>query len=139
MSYINRTAITATMPEDFLIEALDDDNDGAEDAGLFEAVAAEASGAVDAYLSAKFAVPFEAPLPPLVAEAAKIFFCELLHTRRGNHGEDNPFTERADLHRKMLAKAGVGAIPLQVAKKGARPSVSFVTEPARTHSKNLNT
>ena len=46
-AYVARAQIEALVPPAFLLEALDDDNDGNEDAGVFDAIVEGAQQEVD--------------------------------------------------------------------------------------------
>ncbi|MBU4460298.1 MAG: DUF1320 domain-containing protein, partial [Verrucomicrobia bacterium] len=78
MPYVTKADLEGLIPPQFITEALDDDGDGVEDAGLWDKVAAQAGEAVDALLGQRFEVPFAAPVPPLVSQAAKIFAASAL-------------------------------------------------------------
>jgi len=136
MPYHTRDSIAkADIPPSFLLDALDDDRDGVEDAGLYDQLAENASAEVDGYLEGRYGVPFTAPLPALVVTASRIFCLEGLYARRGftrKSDPPNPWTGRADDIRKRLDRIAAGEEPLFVDKSG--PSVDVVTEPSRTHS-----
>jgi phage gp36-like protein len=131
MSYFTRTALETIIPPAFLVEALDDDGDGVEDTGLYSALAAEAEAAVDEFLSRRYAVPMD-PAPAMVANAAKIFAAEMLHQRRGQYGDKNPFTARANAHRTTLEMIATGDITFGPATAPAKSPISIITEPAGT-------
>lgn len=132
MSYIVQSDLHALVPPAFVVEALDDDRDGLADAGVWAAVEAEAAGQVDSRLGGRYAVPFGAPLPAIVTEAAKLFAAEALYQRRGQSGENNPFTGRANAMRKRLEAIGAGEAPLTPEAGRKRPPVSVITAPAKT-------
>lgn len=130
--YVELSDLEAEIPPTFLTEALDDDGDGVIDA--WTTVQASACRAVDAALGGRFAVPFPEPYPNVVKEAAVIFAAEKCYTRRGHHDKENPFTARADALRRDLRAIGGGEQPLSPTIERQKPSVSIITEPARTHS-----
>jgi phage gp36-like protein len=134
--YSSRTAIETLIPPQFIVQALDDNGDGSEDTGLFEAIATAADAQVDAYLGGRFATPFPDPAPALVAEAAKVFIAETLYSRRGFAGEANPYTARANKFRSQLEAIGNGDGSLggvsEAPAAGNRSPISIVTEPSRT-------
>ncbi|MBP7430718.1 MAG: DUF1320 family protein [Candidatus Hydrogenedentes bacterium] len=109
MGYVNRAFVRANIAPVDLLRALDHDNDRVEDTGAFDESDAAASNAVDAILSAVHTVPFTAPIPALVVDAATIFFCESLFSRRGIYGDQNPFKARADEMREVLRSVAEGA------------------------------
>lgn len=133
MAYTTREAITASIPPQFLVEALDDDGDGLEDAGLFDEVMAAACGDVDAYLAQRFTVPLTEPAPAIVKTAAEVFTLEKLYLRRGYAGERNPWTERADELRRRLQAIGDGEAALEVTLGPAKPSAVLIGEKSRLY------
>ncbi len=133
--YALRADLEAIIPPHFIVQALDDDADGQEDAGLFEKVADAADRAVNAYLSGRYTTPFGAPYPDLVSEAAKVFIAESLYARRGYESERNPYTARANALRKQLEAIGngngsLGGVPADTT--ATRPPMAIVSEPSRT-------
>jgi len=117
-------------PKPFL-DMLDDDLDGVEDAGLFDSLASDASGQVDGYLSAQYAVPFSGTVPPFVRQCAKIFVAEILYARRGIVRDANPWTKQADMLRTRLERIAKGDDVLDAQTSGSSDSVEVVTEPSR--------
>lgn len=136
MSYIELTDLQAAIPADFLTGALDDDTDGVLES--WPAVQAAACRAVDALIGGRFSVPVPAPCPAAVVEAAFAFAAEMIYNRRGVHGKDNPYAERARAARELLARIGAGELPLDPALGRAKPSVSLITEPSRTSGDRIS-
>jgi phage gp36-like protein len=110
MAYVTRAQIETEIPASYLVAALDDNRDGEEDEGLFDAKAAKASGAVDAILGSRFDVPFEDPVPASAAEAAYVFLGEIIYSAR--EVAENPFTKRAAFWRARLAEIANGKASL---------------------------
>lgn len=134
--YSTRADLEAVIPPQFITQALDDNGDGVEDVGLFQKIQTAADQQVDAYLSGRFTTPFGTPVPPLVAEASRIFTSESLYARRGYAGEANPYTPRANKLRSQLQAIGdgngsLGGIP--TTSTTPRPPISVISEPSRTH------
>lgn len=103
MAYVQRAQVTAKVPAPILNDALDDDGDGTEDAGLLDQLIANASQAVNAPLSGIYNTPFPDPAPPAVCEAALIFTLEGIYGRRPTGAEGkNPWTSQANAWRKEL-------------------------------------
>jgi phage gp36-like protein len=135
MPYLTLDDLRGMIPARHLLEALDDDNDGAEDAGIFDAVAAQAGEQIDGPLSGRFSVPFEAPLPALVSLAAKVFAAELIYKRRAVEDDKNPWTSQAKALRTTLADLGKNLSPAPTDFPGvAKPGAVMISEPARTYS-----
>lgn len=132
MPYLASTDLHGLLPPAFVAEALDDDRDGSADSGVWDAVEEDAAGQIDSRLGGRYSVPFTAPLPAVVVEAAKVFACELLYQRRGMSGEANPWTARANAMRKRLEAIGDGSQPLTPTTTKVRPPVSVISTPAVT-------
>jgi len=115
MSYFTRQSLTAILQPRLLAQTLDDDGDGAEDAGVYDLVAQAACDRVDAILGGAYPVPFADPVPAAVAESARILFGELIHERRGTESDKNPFAARADAIRTQLSDIAAGKASLSTA------------------------
>lgn len=128
MAYVGNEAVKRLVgPENFAL-MLDDDKDGIEDPGLFDALAADASDAVDAYLSAKYAVPFAGYVPPFVRLCAKVICAEMLYMRRGVARDANPWTKQADTLRTRLEKIAAGTDKLAEEEDAGGQAVEVQTE-----------
>lgn len=133
-SYHTRASVAGSIPPAFLLEALDDDRDGVEDAGLYDAIAENASNEVDAYLASRVAVPMATPVP-LAVQASRVFCLETLYQRRG-YSEDtdppNPWSAQAKALRKRLERIASGEEPLERDTSGS--PIEAIYEPSRTTS-----
>lgn len=135
MSYHTRASIEASLPPSFLLDALDDNGDTVEDVGLYDQLAANASEAVDAFLSGRITVPITGAVPAVAIQASRIFCLEALYSRRGYSAESkppNPWHGQAVDMRARLGRIASGDEPLLVDVSG--PSIDTVTEPSRTTS-----
>lgn len=111
MSYVTRADVAAEIDSTRLAALLDDDHDGAEDAGLFAALAAAVDAEIDGSLGMTYAVPFTTT-PPFVRLAAKVLMCDLMFRRAGTGGDLNPFRDRSTDIRDRLAAIADGSVPL---------------------------
>jgi len=134
MSYIDRASVIAKLPDRFLVEALDDDGDGEEDAGLFDGILANAEREIDGYVEGRYALPLS-PVPAFLGTAALVLVLEALYYRRGFDGETNPWRNRASETRARLRRIASGEETLVAGTEKAAPGITAITEPARTHSK----
>jgi hypothetical protein len=102
--YIAIGDIAGDIPQEFLIEALDDDSDGTADAGAWDNLYASVANDVDGILSAGgLTLPLTAPYAPAVIKAAKMFALEKLYNRRGVTGDErNPWSAKAKDAREKL-------------------------------------
>lgn len=101
MNYVD---LTGFMTMEHIVEALDDNGDGAADAGAWNQVLAAADERIDNVFGG--AVP-EA-LAHSVGYARKIFCAEILFVRRGFSGEHNPFSKRANDQEARMRKLASG-------------------------------
>jgi hypothetical protein len=121
MSYVTEERIRTRIPATLLNDALDDDRDGAADDGLLEEILQAASDAVDGLLSGQYRVPFAAPYPAPVREAAFVFACELIYDRR-QLAEKNPFQPTAAQWRTTLGAVGRGQTRLDALTGDSYPA-----------------
>lgn len=102
MSYITQDQLSAKVPAAALLEALDDDGDGAQDKGAWERLMEDTDRRIHGFLAQSYAVPFAAPVPDVIVDAATVYSAELVYQRRGKYGDQNPWTKRADAMDKRL-------------------------------------
>lgn len=133
MPYTTRALIVAKIPSSLLIEALDDNGDGREDAGALDSIISVASTEVDGYLAGLFSVPFADPVPAKVQNAAFIFACETIYQRRSIPDDKNPFAAQAKFWREHLQKVGKGEIPLDAGEEKTFAPGAAITEPVSTN------
>lgn len=134
-AYHDRASVEALIPPSFLLDALDDDRDGTEDAGLYASLADDAGVAVDAYLEGRVRRD-QRTGHPLARRASLVFCLEAIYQRRGytiKTDPPNPWAAEADGLRARLARIAEGAEPWVLDSSG--PSVDTITEPSRTTSK----
>lgn len=135
MYYLASSAdLKVLIPDDFLIQALDDNSDGAEDTGLFAAVVDEAEREIHGYCRQRYATPFAAPVPDLIVDAVKILTGLRLYLRRGRAGDDNPFTAEAARIRKKLQAIAEGNENLTADMLQQQNPVGEISETSRIHS-----
>jgi phage gp36-like protein len=113
MAYVVRADIEAEFDDSHLLSALDDDGDGTEDSGLFDALAAS----VDALVASHADLASQLGLPSLPATflryCARIFMCALLLRRRGVVDEMNPFATPEKEIRARLERIESGEIDVK--------------------------
>lgn len=134
--YTTLAQVTAKLPNDFIVQALDDDKDGLIDEDVWAAVAADAADQVDDRLGQRYSVPFDpANLSAKVRASSLMFVLESLYLRRGFGTEDtNPFINSARAARRELSAIGNGEVPLTPDAVKPNRTVMAVTEPARSSS-----
>jgi hypothetical protein len=141
-AYTTRAAVETKVPPAFVIEACDDDNDGTEDAGVFDGIVTAVGTEIDGYLEARIALPLST-VPAKVATAALYLVCESLYARRGysggefagDSGPKNPWSRAAATHRKILEAIGNGEQPLTAETPKATEQITVISEPAKTTHK----
>jgi phage gp36-like protein len=132
--YLELSDLNGQIPPQFLVQALDDDNDGVVDA--WTQVQTSACEDVDALLEGRFAVPLTlSPLPKIIKRAAVAFACELCYRRRSTPDDQNPWKSRADAFRKTLSMITTGDLKLSVAPHAddvaVDPPASIITHESR--------
>lgn len=135
MAYVTQDDLAGYLPPDFLLEALDDDADGVEDAGLWALLVAAVEDEIDSILGQRYTVPFSSP-PAVVTHSARLLALEALYQRRGVHGDANPWASRAQAQREKLDRIATGEEPLTPDTGRTKPSVSVVSESSRLQSAN---
>lgn len=133
MAYTSRGAIVAKLPDRYVVEALDDDGDGEEDAGLLDTIIATGDTEIDGYLEGRYQLPLS-PTPAKLATASLVIALEAIYYRRGLSREDNPWANRASEIRASLRRIQAGEENLFAGTEKAEAGVVVVAEPARTHS-----
>jgi phage gp36-like protein len=129
MAYTSQSEIEAAIPAPHLVDATDDDRDGAADFGVIETVIQVACTAVDSYLASVYTVPFPDPAPAAVKDAAFVFACELIYQRRPHLAESNPFKAQADAWRTRLKDIGDGKASLDANQPRTFKPGAAITEP----------
>ena len=132
MSYVEPTDLIGLIPNTHLTEALDDNQDGQSDPGVFDSIADSVSCDIDARLGQRYATPFIYPYPAVVVYAARILALEALYARRGQKDDKNPYGKQADGQRAKLDAIGAGSQPLQPGQQRAAPSATAITSRAAT-------
>jgi phage gp36-like protein len=132
--YIIRNHVVAEIPPQYLLQALDDDGDGIEDAGLFDQLLLNVQNEIDGALGKRYDTPFQNPIPAFVADAATKLFCEKIYGRRATPDGKNPFTVKAKEVRDAMAAIASGSVPFTPGLDRKKPSASAITEKAKTSS-----
>ena len=133
--YVLMSEMNGLIPAAFLVQALDDDQDGAADLTAWQDVLTQVHKQIDGPLSVRFTTPFSNPLPPVVVEAAPVFAAELLYKRRGFGAEEtNPWITQANKLRTKLEAIAKGELPLLPTIKRTQPSASAITTKAKATS-----
>ena len=125
--------LTGLIPGKFLIEALDDNGDGAADSAVLDQVIADAGSLVDGIIGG----PLGNPMPAKVVNAAKFFAVEILYKRRGKE-ESNPYKKNADAARADLADVANGKSVLVPTITPGKPSITAITEPSTVKPRGTN-
>lgn len=139
MAYTARPDIEASLPPQFLDQALDDDGDGSPDDALLDLIIQQVQTEIDGTLGQRFNTPFADPPPSLVRDAARILTLDELYRRRGLAGQQNPWSTRARELRDRLEAIARGEQPLRPGEGQASPSVRTITSPAKTHNAHGHT
>jgi phage gp36-like protein len=136
MPYVIQSQLKGLIPDDFLVQALDDDQDGIADPGVWDQIVVGVSTEIDGLLAMKYPVPFANPAPAVVQAAALSLALWSLYARRGFDKDKNPWNEQANGVRKRLEAIGSGKMPLTPASENAGPPQQAITEPSRLFSES---
>lgn len=132
--YLTLSHLVADIPGRLVVEATDDDADGHADPNVVQELLSRASREVDEILGQRFKVPFTGRFPPIVRGAAVVFAGYRVYRRRGVADDDNPMAKQRDEMIAKLKAIASGADPLAPGFERSAPSVSVISEPAKTHT-----
>lgn len=127
--YFEWEDLLGVIPEDFAIQALDDDEDGT--AEMWDTVRDAAEDAVDAYLEGRYPVPQTAP-SALLKRAAVLFAAHDCFARR-KVPELFPHKDELKSRRASLEELRTGKTQLTPQAVSARPRGSVIQAPSRVH------
>jgi len=130
MPYVTLAEMKAIVPPEILTAAVDDGNYGADTEQVWDVIAEAATRRVNSILGSRYAVPFAAPYPDLVHEAAMIFAAHMLYLRRQS-GDKNPYAADAADMMARLQRVADGLADLTAAE-GAADAVA-ITEESKTY------
>ena len=124
--YVNRNDVTAEIDAQHLLKFMDDNKDGVEDAGLFNALAESVDNEL---LGIVAALPSDVALSlsSWLRSCGKYLFCSLAYRRKGAVGDANPYEKTVESIRQRLDEIQSGDISFRQVK-----TLSFLT-PARTN------
>ena len=107
--------LSGDMPEQKLVEALDDDQDGLADEKAFRATLASANERAEAVFGG--AVPEQYARP--ADYAVRVFVLDLLYRRRGTPDEANPWARLAEAQEARLRALAAGTEAIDGTADGA--------------------
>jgi len=136
MAYaVSQADLSAIVPPQYIVAALDDDGDGVADAGLWDTVSLEADRQINSRLAPRFSTPLN-PVPDVILEAKRIFLAEMMYLRRGVSGDANPWGKQADAMRKRLESIGRGDEDLTPGATSAKTAGALISEGSKLHQAN---
>jgi len=112
MAYVTQAEVQALLPPETFLQALDANQNGVVDSGLFTSVEASVAAEIDGLLAPAVDATAFTSTPAAVKAAALVLCCEALHRRLGSKSESNPWIERAKTWRERLEKIGRGELAL---------------------------
>lgn len=111
MAYTTREKITARIPADFVKRIAPEPTEDKPDDVLSDIIAT-IDTEIDGYLATRFSVPFVAPVPAVIQNAALVLACHALFMRGDRPDEGNPWAKAADEVRRHLADVRDGGATL---------------------------
>ena len=130
--YVQREEVDALIPPAVVIKALDDDNDGEEDEGVWDKLATTIQNVIDGYLAPRFSLPL-ATVPKLVKSCALTLANEAIYDRSGFSGEKNPWAGRSKAVHELLKSIMTSDIGLGPDYEPANETPGIVTEPSKMY------
>ncbi|MCX6901697.1 MAG: DUF1320 family protein [Verrucomicrobia bacterium] len=128
--YVIQDDLKGLIPQQDVIEALDDNDDGAADAESWDQVATLVGQEIDtALVSGGYTAPYPEPFPDLIKRAAKLLAVNELWLRRGV--KDHPRVAEVLAVRNDLTRLAKGTIKLEVTASNPSSGRAF-TEPLKT-------
>lgn len=117
--------LTGDMPEQKIIEALDDDGDGIADETAFRAVLASANERAAAIFGGEVPAQYSVA----AGHAVRIFALDLLYRRRGVADEANPWSKLAEEEATRLRALASGTEAIDASSDGV-----VISKPARVYN-----
>ena len=133
MSYIVQDDIKGLLPEEFSLQALDDNGDGSQDTGLWDYALAAAQDDVDGRLGTRYTVPLTGTIPAVVKHATKILVLFYIYKRRGVGDDANPWAKDAVEQHTKLDKIGAGDLALTATADPANPGGTVIGEDSKLY------
>lgn len=134
MSYVVQADLEGKIPQQLLLQALDDNGDGLADDGVWDKLVTDVESAINSRLEANYTIPLETPVPAIITEAAKVLAAEAIYMRRGLTGDQNPWTKQADAMRKRLEDIGSGSVQLLPNKTPQGSSGTVISDTSRLNT-----
>ena len=125
MTKITIDDLTGDMPEQILIQALDDDRDGLADEKAFRAALASANERAEAIFGG--AVPAQYAQP--VDYAVRVFLLDLLYRRHGDDDGKNPWAKPAEAQEARLRALAAGTESIDGTTDGV-----VISKPAKIYN-----
>jgi phage gp36-like protein len=129
--YFGWPDLVGLIPEDFAIQALDDDEDGQPE--MWETARDAAADAVDAYLEGRYPVPLTGSIPALVKRAA-VLFCASDCFNRRKQSDLFPHKRELASRQKSLEDIRTGATQLTPGRASKKPRGAVIQTPSRVHA-----
>ena len=127
MTTLTIADLVGDMPEEMIVEALDDDRDGYADEAVFNAALKSANDRAEAV--------FGGPVPARYAKAAdyavRVFLLDIIYRRKGGSGEDDvsPWGKLADEQAARLRALASGTESIDATSDGA-----VIAKPAKIYN-----
>ncbi|MBQ6341427.1 MAG: hypothetical protein IJI36_19990 [Kiritimatiellae bacterium] len=117
--------LTGDMPEQKLIEALDDDQDGFADEKAFAAALASANARAEAIFGGAVPVQYSSSAD----YAVRVFLLDILYRRRGVADDSNPWAKLADEQEARLRALASGTEAIDATTDGV-----IISKPAKIYN-----
>lgn len=133
MSYISSNDLLGFIQDEMLKQGLNDAGGADVDPAIAAAAIATGEELFHSFVEDRHSIPL-APVPAIALICSKTFAAENIWTRRGNSGDQNPFTKAANALRERLAALQKDGRPISalVPQQGAEGFI--VTEDSRVYA-----
>jgi phage gp36-like protein len=136
MPYFTQEQLSALIPEGWLTDGLDDDNDGS--AEMFDGVRSMAEARINSVLGMRYAVPFTNPSAALAEFLVDIgchLAAKIVYARR-QQADKFPYAKELDELWQRLNRIGSGNDPLSPKIEQENEHTAIISETSKVYSRN---
>jgi hypothetical protein len=122
-TYTTRETVEANVQAGLVARACDRDNDGSEDADVFDNLVASVGTEVEGLVASGVDVTDLTAAPAVMQDAALKIVCERLYRLLSTPPKDNPWTADAEAARALLRRIGAGELLIDAAQTAPVASI----------------
>lgn len=133
MAYFTQTDLEVLIPAGWVVDALDDDADGTQDATLFSELQTVVEGEINASLGQRYTVPIAAGVADDWLRHAAVHLAAFQCYARRQAMEFFPYAATVEMIRERLERMARGEEALAPGADREEASVTAITEDRLTH------